>query len=75
MDFRLLLMSGQVRLYPLIIPFCPSGGGRSHTSVTLCEKKVVLEQLTGGKGTVEVRRRRRRTTLCLDQQQLATKFV
>ena len=47
-ESRLLLMSEQVKLYPVMIPFCSSGG--SHSSVTLCEKKVVLEQLIGGDG-------------------------
>ena len=60
-ESRLLVMSGHVRLYPLMIPFCPSAGGGSHTSVTLREKKVILEQLIGGRGTVEGRRRRRVT--------------
>ena len=55
-ESRLLVMSGHVRLYPTMIPFCSPGG--SHTRVTLCEKKVVLEQLIGGRGTVEGRRRR-----------------
>ena len=57
-ESRLLLMSGQVRLYPLMIPFCSSGGGASHTSETFREKKVILEQLIGGGGTVEGRKRR-----------------
>ena len=53
-EFRLLLTSRQVRLYPVIYPFCSSGGGGYHTSVALCGKKVLLKQLTGGPaGTVE----------------------
>ena len=60
-ESKSLLMSGQVRLYPLMIPFCSSGG--PHSSVTLCEKNVVLKQLIGGEGTVEGGRRRRRTMI------------
>ena len=57
-ESRLLLMSGQVKLYPLMIPFCSTGRGGSHTNVTLREKKVVLEQLIGGDaGAMEGRRR------------------
>ena len=45
-EFRLLLISGQVRLYPVAILFCSTRS--AQTNVTLCEKKVVLEQLIGG---------------------------
>ena len=49
-ESNLLLISGQVRLYPVTypIPFCSTGG--SHTSVSLHEKNVVLEQLIGDEG-------------------------
>ena len=47
-ESRLVVTSGQVRLYPVMAPFWSIGGGGIHCSVALVEKKVELLQFMGG---------------------------